>query len=56
MTQEIDYTQALADIRAGFQNVLPRIIKEGNVVRMTQGSETYTFNIAQPVTSTSILK
>lgn len=54
MTQ--DYAQALADIKQGFQNVLPRIIKEGNMIRMTQGTETYTFNIAQPVTSTNILK
>lgn len=56
MTQEIDYTQALADIKAGLQNVLPRIIKEGNMVRMTQGTETYTFNITQPVTSTTTMK
>ena len=54
--EEIDYTQALADIKQGFQNILPRIVQEGNVVRMTQGTETYTFPIAQPVTSTNIIK
>lgn len=56
MAQDIDYTQALADIRQGFQNILPRIIKEGNMVRMTQGTETFTFNVTQPITSTTIMK
>jgi len=54
MTQ--DYAQALADIKQGLQNVVPRIIKEGNTVKLTQGTETFTFNIAQPVTSNTILK
>jgi hypothetical protein len=54
MTQ--DYTQALADIKQGLQNVIPRVVQEGNRVKLTQGSETFTFNIAQPVTSTNILK
>ena len=56
MTQEIDYTQALANIKQGFQNVIPRVIQEGNVIKMTQGSETYTFNVSQPITSTTIIK
>ena len=56
MTQDIDYTQALADIRAGLQNVLPRIVQEGNRVKLTQGSETFTFNVVTAVTSTNILK
>ncbi|QIW88483.1 hypothetical protein [Pseudanabaena phage PA-SR01] len=56
MTQEIDYTQALADIKAGLQNVLPRTIKEGNTVKITQGSETITLPLAAPVTSTTIMK
>jgi len=56
MAQNIDYAQALADIKQGFQNVLPRIIREGNMVRMTQGTETFTFNTTQSVVSTTILK
>lgn len=56
MAQDIDYTQALADIKQGFQNAIPRIIKEGNMVRMTQGTETFTFNVTQSVTSNTILK
>ncbi|UQS94920.1 hypothetical protein Pam2_40 [Pseudanabaena phage Pam2] len=56
MTQDINYNQALADIKAGLQNVIPRVSQSGNKVTMVQGTETYTFNIAQPVTSTNILK
>jgi hypothetical protein len=54
MTQ--DYAQALADIKQGLQNVVPRIVQEGNTVKMTQGTETYTFPISQPVTSNTIMK
>lgn len=56
MAQDIDYTQALADIRQGFQNVLPRVSQSGNKVTMVQGTEIFTFNIAQPVTSNTTLK
>ena len=56
MTQDIDYAQALADIKQGFQNILPRVSQSGNKVTMVQGTEIFTFNIAQPVTSTNILK
>ena len=56
MTQDIDYTQALADIKQGFQNILPRVVQEGNTVKMTQGTETYTFPVSQPITSNTILK
>lgn len=56
MTQDIDYTEALAAIKAGFQNVIPRISTSGNKVTMVQGTEIFTFNIAQSVTSTNILK
>ncbi len=51
-----DYAQALADIKQGLQNVVPRIVQEANTVKLTQGSETFTFNISQPVTSTTIMK
>jgi hypothetical protein len=54
MTQ--DYAQALADIKQGLQNVVPRIVQEGNTVKLTQGSDTFTFSIATPVTSTTIIK
>jgi hypothetical protein len=56
MAQDIDYAQALADIKLGLQNVVPRIVQEGNAVKLTQGSETFTFNISTPTTSTNILK
>ena len=56
MTQDIDYAQALADIRAGLQNVLPRIVQSGDKVTMVQGTEVFTFNISQPVTSTTVMK
>ena len=56
MTQDIDYTEALAAIKQGFQNILPRISQSGNKVTMVQGTEIFTFNIAQPVSLNTILK
>jgi hypothetical protein len=56
MNQDIDYSKALADIKQGFQNVVPRVSQSGNKVTMVQGTEIFTFNITQPVTSTNILK
>jgi hypothetical protein len=56
MNQDIDYTEALAAIKAGLQNVVPRVVQEGNRVKLTQGSETFTFNIVTPVTNTTIMK
>jgi phage host-nuclease inhibitor protein Gam len=57
MAQEnIDYTEALAAIKAGLQNVVPRVVQEGNRVKLTQGSETFTFNIVTSVTNTTIMK
>lgn len=56
MAQDIDYTQALADIKQGFQNVIPRIVQEGNIVKMTQGTETFNFSVSIPVTSNTIIK
>lgn len=56
MTQDVNYEQALADIKQGLQNILPRISQSGNKVTMVQGTEIFTFNIAQPVTSNTILK
>ena len=56
MTQDIDYTQALADIRAGLQNVIPRVLREGNKVVITQGNESVTLPISSPVTNTTIMK
>jgi hypothetical protein len=53
---EVDYEQALTDIKQGFQNVIPRIVQEGDKVTMVQGTEVFTFNISQPVTSTTIMK
>ena len=54
MTQ--DYAQALADIKQGFQNVIPRVVQEGNIVKITQSGETFTLPLAAPVTSTIIMK
>jgi hypothetical protein len=56
MTQDINYTEALAAIKQGLQNVVPRVVQEGNRVKLTQGSETFTFNIATPVTNTTVMK
>lgn len=56
MNQDIDYTEALAAIKAGLQNVVPRVVQEGNRVKLTQGSETFTFNIVTSVTNTTIMK
>jgi hypothetical protein len=53
---EIDYTQALADIKQGFQNVVVRVQVSGNNVTLVQGTEMYKFPISPPVTSTNILK
>ena len=51
-----DYSEALAAIKEGFQNILPRVLREGNTIKMTQGKETFSFPIATPVTSTTIMK
>ena len=56
MAQEIDYAQALADIKQGFQNVIPRVSTSGDKVTMVQGTEIFTFNISQPVTNTTVMK
>jgi hypothetical protein len=56
MSQDIDYTQALADIKQGFQNVIVRVQVSGNNVTLVQGTEMYKFPISPPVTSTNILK
>lgn len=56
MTQDIDYTQALADIRAGLQNVIPRVQTLGDKVVITQGNESITLPISPVVVSTTIMK
>ncbi len=56
MNQDIDYSKALADIKQGLQNVVPRIVQEANTVKLTQGTETFTFPVSTPVTSNNILK
>jgi hypothetical protein len=57
MAQEnIDYTEALAAIKQGFQNIVPRIQASGNKIVMTQGNDTFTFSIVNPVTNTTIMK
>jgi hypothetical protein len=53
---EIDYTQALADIKAGLQNVVPRVQTLGDKIVITQGNESITLPISPVVTSTNILK
>jgi hypothetical protein len=47
---------ALDKIREGFQNVIPRIVQEGNTVKITQGTETITLPIVQSVVSSTIMK
>ena len=54
MTQ--DYTQALADIKQGFQNVIPRVQALGDKVIITQGNESITLPISPIVINTNILK
>ena len=54
--QDIDYTQALADIKAGFQNVIPRVQTLGNKVVITQGNESIMLPISPVVTSITIMK
>jgi hypothetical protein len=54
MTQ--DYAQALADIRQGLQNVVPRIVGSGDKVVITQGNESISIPISPVVTSTTIMK
>ena len=56
MTQDIDYSQALADIRAGLQNVIPRVQALGDKIVITQGNESITLPISPVVTNTNILK
>lgn len=56
MTQDINYDQALADIRQGFQNVLPRVQALGDKVVITQGNESITLPISPVVVSTTIMK
>lgn len=53
---EVDYTEALAAIKQGFQNILPRISQSGNKVTMVQGTEIFTFPVVNPVTNTTIMK
>jgi hypothetical protein len=53
---EIDYTQALADIKQGFQNVVPRVQTLGDKIVITQGNESITLPISPVVTNTNILK
>jgi hypothetical protein len=56
MTQDINYEQALADIRAGLQNVIPRVQTLGDKIVITQGNESITLPISPVVTNTNILK
>jgi hypothetical protein len=57
MTQnEIDYTQALADIKQGFQNAIPRVQALGDKIVITQGSESITLPISPVVINTNILR
>ena len=56
MTPDIDYTEALAAIKQGFQNIIVRVQVSGNNVTLVQGTEIYKFPISPPVTSTNILK
>lgn len=51
-----DYSEALADIKQGFQNIVPRISQSGNKIIMVQGNDTYTFSVVAPVTNTTIMK
>lgn len=53
---EVDYTEALAAIKQGFQNAIPRVLQSGDKVIITQGSESITLPISLSVTSTTILK
>lgn len=54
MTQ--DYTQALADIKQGLQNVIPRVQTFGDKIVITQGSESITLPISPVVTNTNTLR
>lgn len=56
MTQEVDYTEALAAIRAGLQNVIPRVQALGDKIVITQGNESITLPISPVITNTNILK
>lgn len=56
MAQDIDYTQALADIKQGFQNVIPRVQSLGDKIVITQGNEIITLPISPVITNTNILK
>jgi hypothetical protein len=56
MSEDIDYTQALADIKQGFQNATPRVQALGDKIVITQGNETVTLPISPVVTNTNILK
>ena len=56
MTQDINYDQALADIRAGLQNVIPRVQALGDKIVITQGNESITLPISPVITNTTIIK
>jgi hypothetical protein len=56
MTQDIDYAQALADIKQGLQNAIPRVQALGDKIVITQGNETITLPISPVVTNINILK
>jgi len=56
MSQDIDYTQALADIKAGLQNAIPRVQALGDKIVITQGSESITLPISPVVINTNILR
>lgn len=51
-----DYSEALADIKQGFQNIIPRVQVSGNKIIMVQGNDTFTFPVVVPVTNTTIMK
>ena len=56
MTQDINYDQALADIRQGFQNAIPRVLQSGDKIVITQGNESITLPISPVITNTTIIK
>lgn len=56
MSQNIDYSKALADIKQGFQNAIPRVQALGDKIIITQGNESITLPISPVVTSTTVMK
>jgi hypothetical protein len=51
-----DYAQALADIKQGLQNAIPRVQALGDKIVITQGNESITLPISPVVTSTITMK